>query len=236
MKVQYSFSNQLATLYVLATPIGNIAEFSTRAVNILNECSVYIVESKLRALKIINNFQLKNKQIYVLNDKTEHRDYTKILKLIKDNNAVLMSDAGYPCISDPGYLLINEIKKSTDINLVTVNGPNAAIHLLAISGFNNQPFLFYGFLPRKKNKGIKVLESFKDLHCPIIFYESNNRVEQLVENIVNVFGDCDVCLGKELTKKHETIIWTNASNLLLELKNISLVGEYTVIINNIPLK
>ena len=144
MKSQFSFKNQNNNLYIVATPIGNLDELSPRAIEILQETKVWIVESKLRALNLINKFNFKPTKILVSNNKNEHNNQ-HVIEAIINNNTVLLSDAGYPCISDPGYLLTNYLKTVNNINVIAVNGPCALTHLLSVSGFPSKPFLFYGF-------------------------------------------------------------------------------------------
>lgn len=210
---QKSFYNKKPTLYLVATPIGNLEEMTYRAVNILKEVDCIAAEDTRNTIKLLNHFDIKTKLI----SHHEHNLKTSIPKIIdyilEGNNLALVSDAGYPAISDPGYELVLEAIKK-EINIVVVNGPNAGICSLVNSGILPQPFLFYGFLSHSDNKKRKELENLKNKEETIIFYESPHRYKKTLKLILDIFGDRNMSLARELTKKHEEIIRGYVSEIL----------------------
>ena len=169
MNRQKSFENDKATLYLVATPIGNLNEMTYRAVEILNSVDFIAAEDTRNTIKLLNHFDISTKLI----SHHEHNIQTsipKILSLLKENhNIALVSDAGYPAISDPGYELVKEVIDN-DFNVVPISGANACLNALVVSGINPQPFLFYGFLDHQDKKKKKELEELKYYKETIVFY------------------------------------------------------------------
>lgn len=205
MNRQKSFLNELPTLYLVATPIGNLDDMTFRAVKILESVDVIFCEDTRVSVKLLNHFEIKKHL------KTYH-DFNKIIKseailnhLDRGDNVALISDAGYPLISDPGYYVIREVIKK-GYNVVSIPGANAALAALVTSGITPHPFLFYGFLDSKDAKKTKELESLKDLTQTLIFYESPHRINKTIKKMYDVLGERNMTLSRELTKKFEEII------------------------------
>lgn len=204
MNRQKSFKNNNATLYIVATPIGNLSEMTYRAVETLKSVDYIAAEDTRNTIKLLNHFSINTKLI----SHHEHNIMTsipKITSLLKEGkNIALVSDAGYPAISDPGYELVKEAIKG-NYNVVPVSGANAALDALVVSGICPQPFLFYGFLDHYDKKKKKELEHLKKYKETIILYEAPHRIKRTLELMKDILGNRNIALAREITKKHEEI-------------------------------
>lgn len=218
--------NHKATLFIVATPIGNLSEVSNRTLEVLNSVDVIACEDTRNTLKLLSHFDIHTKMITYHNF-NEDNSTKGIMKLLSEGKDVaLVSDAGYPLISDPGYLLVNEVIDS-GYNVTTISGPNAALNALVASGLKTDHYLFYGFLNPKQSHARKQLESLKDFPYTIIFYEAPHRIEKTIKLLYEIFGDRKACLARELTKLHETYYRDRLSKLC-ELKDLK--GEMVLIV------
>lgn len=223
---QKSFENEKSTLYLVATPIGNLDEMTYRAVNILNEVDYIAAEDTRNTIKLLNHFNIKKKLISHHEHNIEASSY-KILELLEDANIALVSDAGYPAISDPGYELVMKVIEK-GYNVVSVSGANACLNALVVSGICPQPFLFYGFLNHSDKTKKKELTSLKDYRETIVFYESPHRINKTLTLMLEYLGDRPIALCRELTKRHEEIIRGRISEVL-EVCD-SLKGEMVIVV------
>ncbi len=201
---QKSFENELPTLFLVATPIGNMNEITYRAIDTLKSVSYIAAEDTRNTVKILNHFDIHTKLI----SHHEHNLLSSIPKIIhlleEGNNVALVSDAGYPAISDPGYeLVVKTIEEG--FNIVPISGCNACLDALVVSGIAPQPFLFYGFLDHTDKKKKKELESLKNYKETIVFYESPHRIKKTLSLMLEIMGNRRIALCRELTKKHEEI-------------------------------
>ena len=222
----------MGTLYVVATPIGNLNDMTKRAIETLKEVDIILCEDTRTSLKLLNHFDIKNKLVSY-HKFNEQEKTSSIIKDLKQNkNIALISDAGTPCISDPGYILVKKAREE-NINVIGIGGISAVITALSISGLNSDKFTFQGFFPREtkdKNKLIKELETSNiNTH---IFYESPKRIIKTLEYIKENLGNIKVSVSRELTKLHEKTYQGNIKEVLEELKTDekSSLGEYTFII------
>lgn len=227
MKRQKSFENETACLYLVATPIGNLQEMTPRAIEILNQVDVIAAEDTRNTMKLLHAFDIRTHCI-AHHSYNEKESAEGILALLKDGkNVAIVSDAGYPLISDPGAILTDRAVQE-GFNVIPVSGSNAALAALIASGFCPQPFLFYGFLPAKENDCRRKLEELKSLPVTLIFYEAPHRIHAMLKRCLNVLGDRKVTIARELTKKHEEFLrgtLSEAAALCDELK-----GEIVVVI------
>lgn len=206
MKRQKSFSDiSRASLYLVATPIGNLSEFSSRAIETLKTVDYIACEDTRNSKKLLSHFDIHSKLMSYHN--FNEKESTKgIIDLILDgNNVAIISDAGYPLVSDPGYEVVNEAIRR-DIPVVAINGPSAALSALVVSGLDTKHYLFYGFLNAKSSSMRKELESLANFPYTIIFYEAPHRINKTLELILDVFGNREAVIARELTKVHEEII------------------------------
>jgi len=191
-----------ATLFLVATPIGNLNEVSGRCLDVLRNVSVIACEDTRNSQKLLSHFDIHTRTITYHNF-NERQSSKGILSLLeKGEDVALISDAGYPLISDPGYLLVNEVIDA-GYKIVTVSGPNAALNALVASGLPTNHYLFYGFLNAKQSQAKKELESLKGFPYTLIFYEAPHRIEKTLKLMHEVLGDRKACLARELTKLHE---------------------------------
>ena len=213
MQRQQSFQNNKPSLYVIATPIGNLNEISKRVLDALNECEYVFCEDTRVTGQLLAHLQIK-KNLVSAYENIEKQSSVKVLELLKDGkNVAFMSDAGYPGISDPGSLVIQEVIKN-DFNVVVVNGPSALIQSVLASGLNTDHFYFYGFLNAKPSARIKELESLKEFKHTMVFYQSPHKVKVCLEDMLNILGDRKICLCRELTKKFEEYIRGTISEII----------------------
>ena len=216
----------MATLFLVATPIGNLNEVSNRTIDVLKKVNVIAAEDTRNSLKLLSHFDIHTKMITYHNF-NEEESSIGILKLLNEGNDVaLISDAGYPLISDPGYILVNKVIDA-GYKIETISGPNAALNALVASGLKTNHYLFYGFLNAKQSQAKKELEELKDFPYTIIFYEAPHRIEKTLKLVLEVLGDRKACLARELTKLHETY----HRGLLSELCELTdLKGEMVLIV------
>lgn len=216
----------MATLFLVATPIGNLSEVSQRTIDILNSVQIIACEDTRNSKKLLSHFDIHTKCISYHNF-NEEESSKGILKLLSEGNDVaLISDAGYPLISDPGYILVNDVIKE-GYDIVTVSGPSAGINALVASGLETQHYLFYGFLNAKQTMAKKQLEELKEFPYTIIFYEAPHRIEKTLKLCLETLGDRKAVLARELTKLHETYHRGNLSDLC-KLKDLK--GEMVLLV------
>ena len=215
-------------LYIVSTPIGNLQDISSRALSTLGEVDIIACEDTRVTRKLLSKYSIKNKLI-TYNDINERRMTDNILNLlIKDNNIALVSDAGTPCISDPGYRLVNA-SRLKNINVISIPGPSSVQSALSISGLPSDSYYFQGFLPKKKGRKTK-MEKLKDYDCTIILFESPKRVKKTLNDIHLYFGDRVVSVCKEISKIYEKVYMDNIENLISLLESQNLKGEYVILV------
>ena len=224
---QKSFDDTSATLFLVATPIGNLEEMSVRAINTLKEVDCIAAEDTRNTIKLLNHFEIKTK----LMSHHEHnwkQSIPKILELLKDGkNIALVSDAGYPAISDPGYELV-QVAIQEGYGVVPISGPNACLNALVVSGIAPQPFTFYGFLDHQDKTKKKELQALKNHQETLVFYESPYRVEKTLSIMLEIFGDRSMALCRELTKRHEEIIRGTISEIISLCETLK--GEIVLVV------
>ena len=216
-------------LWIVGTPIGNREDISSRAVRILDESDSIVAEDTRVTHKLLYSLGIREKKIYSLCDYTEKNKSKKIIDLLsKGSEIALVSDAGMPCISDPGYVLIRSCHEH-GIPVRVVPGPCSIISCLSGSGIASIPFTFLGFLPRSQGDRRHIFEQFISFDSSIIFFERKNRVMESLSLAYEVLGDREVCIAREVTKVYEEYIHCRLSSHMVE-RNEELRGEITVII------
>lgn len=217
-----------ATLYLVSTPIGNLGDMTFRGVQVLNDVSVIFSEDTRVTLLLLKHFNIKKKLI-ALHDHNEDTEKEKVLQYLKEGKSVaIVTDRGTPIISDPGY---KTVKYVTDkgYNVVGLPGANAFVPALITSGIEPSPFLFYGFLNSKDSKRKQELDNLKFCKYTIIFYEAPHRIEKTMNEILDIFGDREVSLSREISKKFESVYRGNISSLIPTLKDIK--GEFVIVVS-----
>lgn len=222
------FNNSKPVLYLIATPIGNLKEMSLRALEVISEMDIIAAEDTRNSFSLLNNFGIQ-KEMFSLREHNEIEASKHLLEKIKEGKKVAyMSDAGYPGISDPGYLLVKEMIKN-DIAVSTISGSSAFINALVASGLDTKHFYFYGFLPAKENEAKEEISSLKNRKETVVMYEAPHRIMKTLSLLKEVLGNRYVCLARELTKINEEYIRGNLSELL-ELDESTIKGEIVLII------
>ena len=212
MKRSKTFNGQKPILYLIATPIGNLKEMSPRALEVISEMDIIAAEDTRNAFSLLANFGIK-KELFSLREHNEIEASKHLLsKILNGKKVAYMSDAGYPGISDPGYLLVQEMIKN-DISVSTISGSSAFINALVASGLDTKHFFFYGFLPAKENEAKEEILSLKNKKETLIFYEAPHRINKTLNLLREGLGNRYACLARELTKINEEFIRGNLDEL-----------------------
>jgi 16S rRNA (cytidine1402-2'-O)-methyltransferase len=214
-------------LYIVSTPIGHLEDITLRALRILKEVDVIAAEDTRHTQKLLNSYQIHKKLTSYHDHNKEEKAPVLVQYLIDGQSVALVTDAGTPSISDPGYFLINRCIQA-DISIVPVPGASAFLAALSVSGLPTDSFVFEGFLPRKKTARIKRLETLKAEPRTILFFESPHRLIGCLTDILTVFGNRRVVLARELTKSHEEVVRNRLAKMLSELSNRTVRGEITL--------
>ena len=221
-----SFNHDGGMLYLVATPIGNLADFSFRAIEILKSVDKIYAEDTRNSITLLRHYNITTK-LESYHEFNQDLKTDAIVEEIKNGMVVaIISDAGLPVISDPGYKIVQEAAK-IGLPISTIPGASAGISALIASGLAPMPFTFYGFLDSKKSKRVKELNDLRFVNHTLIFYEAPHRIFECLEDMLEVFGDRRVCLARELTKTYEEYIRGNISEIL---KLDSIKGEIVLIV------
>lgn len=225
--IQKSFKNNEPTLFVVATPIGNLQEMTPRAITILKEVDIIAAEDTRTSKKLMDYFGITTPLVsyHMHNEKASAENILECLQ--KGENIALISDAGYPLISDPGQYLAKEVIKR-GYNLVPISGSSAFLNALVASGITTQPFTFFGFLETKDSKIREQFKVVKELSHTSIFYLSVHRVEKTLELLLEELGNREICLAREITKLHEEFIRGRVKDIIE--RELTLKGEFVLII------
>lgn len=225
-----SFQAEGGTLYVLATPIGNLSDMSERALAILKSCDTIACEDTRVARKLLNHFAF-HKPLVSYRDENESHQAVQLLEALKQGRSiVLISDAGTPAISDPGFRVVRLCRKA-GVPVSPIPGPCAIIAALSASGLPSNAFFFGGFLPPKKAARIRFFEAQRCAEHTIIVYESCHRIQSFMEDLFTCLGpERVVVLAREITKKFETFLAGSAGTVIAQLKAQSTKGEFVVLI------
>lgn len=227
-----SFDNSSPLLYLVATPIGNLNEISKRALDVFNDADIIAAEDTRNTYSLLSHYGIK-KELFSLREHNEIEASNHLIKLLKSGKKVVyVSDAGYPGISDPGYLLAKAAIKE-GISVSTVSGSCAFINALVASGLATDHFYFYGFLSKKGNEAKSALEDMKDREETLIFYESPHHIKETINLLNEVLGDREAVIARELTKLNEEYI-RGTLNELVGLDFESLKGEMVVLVSGKP--
>ena len=225
--MQKSFKEEKATLYVVSTPIGNLKDITLRALDILNEVDYILAEDTRTSSVLLSHYQIK-KPMVSYHEFNKMDQENKIITDLRDGkNIALISDAGTPGISDPGYEIIGKVIEE-GFHVVSIPGASAILSALVTSGLVIQPFTFIGFLPRKISEQKEMLKSYVERAETLVIYESPMRIEKTLQTLYEVLGNRKISIARELTKAFETIIRTSLSDAISMEMNPK--GEYVIII------
>jgi 16S rRNA (cytidine1402-2'-O)-methyltransferase len=216
----------MSTLFVVATPIGNLDDISSRALEALRNADVIACEDTRRTIKILNHFGIQ-KPMTSYHEFNEEEKAAELAKQLKNGTTIaLVSDAGTPAIADPGYRLVR-LCRQNNIPVIPIPGPNAGLAALSASGLPSDQFMFVGFLPAKKNARREKLIAVANVACTLIFYEAPHRIEESLEDLQEMLGDRETCVAREITKLHEEFLFGRISDVRPRIKPL---GEFVVVV------
>jgi len=226
IKTRVSFKEERPTLYLISTPIGNLKDITLRALEVLEKVDLIYAEDTRVTLKLLNHYEI-NKKVVSYHSFNEEERVKEVINNLENGLSIgLCTDAGTPVISDPGYLLVREIKDRFPV--VSVPGASAVLAAIISSGLVPEPFTFVGFPERKKGKRNTQLEQYKTYPHTLVFYERGERVLDFVNDLFLVYGKRKCVLAKELTKLHETYYeFTLGTNI----ENLNFKGEFVVMVS-----
>lgn len=215
------------TLYLVPTPIGNLGDFTFRAVEVLNQVEVIFSEDTRVTINLLNHYDIKKKLI-AFHKFNEEQKVGVVLSYLEDGKSVaIVSDRGTPVLSDPGEICTKKVIEE-GYNVVSLPGATAAIPAITASGLDSSKFIFYGFLNSKSSKRKKELEFLKNNKMTIIFYEAPHRIMEMLADLKEVFGNRNISISREISKKFEEIYRATISevmNMLTEIK-----GEFVIVV------
>lgn len=225
---QKSYQSENGTLYLVATPIGNLEDMTFRAVRILSEVDYIYAEDTRVTKKLLSHFNINTAlRSYHMFNETEKT--AEIIDLLKEGKQLaLVTDAGLPGISDPGYLIAKDAIHE-HLTVIVIPGASAATTALLTSGLVIEPYLFYGFLHSKQSKRRSELEQLKNNKETIVLYESIHRLKDTFSDMLDILGDRSVALARELTKKHEEIIRGTISQIIPIIEELK--GEFVIVVS-----
>lgn len=220
------------SLYVIATPIGNLDDITQRAVKCLKTCDIIACEDTRVTSRLLQAFDISPKRMIPYRDDNESRVTEGLLsELMIGKNIGLVSDAGTPCISDPGFRVVRAARKA-GVQVNVIPGACAAISALSGSGLPSDGFLFLGFLPARSAARVKIFQKYVDFEYSLIFYESCHRLLKFLEDALDVFGDDRyVCVAKEITKLHEQFFVDTLRNVYEKIFKTVVKGEFVITIS-----
>jgi 16S rRNA (cytidine1402-2'-O)-methyltransferase len=217
-------------LYIVATPIGNLEDITLRAIRILKEADLIAAEDTRHTQKLLNKYDIRTPVTSYHDHNKEEKAPVLVARMLEGKNVALVSDAGTPGISDPGYFLIN-LAVDQKVPVVPVPGATAAIAALSISGLPTDSFVFEGFLPSRHTARMRRLEELKQEKRTLVLYEAPHRIHQTIDDMAAVLGDRKAVMTRELTKVHEETIRGTLSEIRDHLIKGSSKGEFTVIVH-----
>lgn len=217
-------------LYLVGTPIGNLEDITYRAIKTLKEVDFIVAEDTRVTLKLMNHYDMKNKLISYHKYSTLAKSQQIINKIVAGESCALVSDAGMPCISDPGEQLV-KLAKENGVTVTVVPGPCAAIAGLAISGMDTSQFVFEGFLSTNKKNKLESLNSLINEHRTIIFYEAPHKLKNTLSDLFKIFGNRKISIIKEITKIHESAMMFNLKDSIDYFNSVeNIKGEFVLVL------
>lgn len=225
----------MGTLFAVATPIGNLKDISFRAIETLKSVDLVLAEDTRHTGILLKHYEIK-KPLLSYEEYNELQRIPEVLeKLRRGENVALVSDAGTPTISDPGFKLVRECLKE-GFRVESIPGSSAITTALVISGLPTDKFLFLGYLPKKEGHRKKLLQDltliFQVIKTTVIFFESPHRLIKTLEELKNIFGDIEIVICRELTKVHEEVLRSKISEAIRHFNEVKPKGEFTILIHN----
>lgn len=217
------------TLYLIGTPIGNLEDITLRQLRMLEEVDFICAEDTRVTLKLLNRYEIK-KQLVSFHEHSSHADAMRIIERLQNGeNCGIVTDAGMPCISDPGEVLV-KLCAENSIDVKVVPGPSAVVSAVALAGLSGGRFTFEGFLPVPKKERSERLEMLKGETADMVFYEAPHKLENTLSDLKSAFGDRKIALCRELTKVHEEVIRTTIGGAIDYYSASEPKGEYVLVV------
>ena len=229
MTTEQLTTNTYGTLYLCATPIGNLEDMTPRALRMLQEADIIAAEDTRHTLQLLNHFDIKGRLVRYDEHSKEKQGAYLLQQLLEGKNIALVSDAGFPGIADPGEALAHEAI-ANGVRVVPVPGANAALCALIASGLPTYPFFFGGFLPKSKRNRREQLELWQHIPATMILYEAPHRIVEVLKDILDCWGDRPLAAARELTKLHEEFYRGTVSGCLKWLSENSPRGEFCLVL------
>ncbi|WP_226660092.1 16S rRNA (cytidine(1402)-2'-O)-methyltransferase [Pseudalkalibacillus hwajinpoensis] len=221
--------SETGKLYLVPTPIGNLNDMTFRAIQTLKDVDLIAAEDTRQSKKLTNHFDIETKLISYHEHNKESSGFKLLERLREGQSIALISDAGMPAISDPGYEIVSSCL-AENISVIPLPGANAAITALVASGLPTQHFYYYGFLSRQKKERKKELSQLRSIPSPIMFYEAPHRLKEMMKAILEVLGNREIVIARELTKRYEEFIRGTVEEVLIWCEQSEIRGEFCIII------
>ncbi len=221
--------NQYGVLYIVATPIGNLGDITLRALETLKTADVIAAEDTRHTIKLLNHYDIKTKMISHHEHNEENSADGIVMLMEQGLNVALVTDAGMPCISDPGYKLVH-LARSRGFEVTCLPGASAVPAAIALSGLDAGRFRFEGFLPKNNSQRKKLLEDISKDGCAVVIYEAPHRILKIAEDIAEAFPERKIAVINDISKIHEKVETYDAADLLPKLLEWKLKGEFVIVI------
>ena len=221
-------------LYLVATPIGNLEDITLRALSVLRQCDILLCEDTRRTKALLNRYEIHGPKLESYYREVEKQKIERVLRALTEGRIVaLVSDAGLPALQDPGNRLVRAVW-GAGFRVTAIPGPSSITTALVVSGLPTVPFFFWGFIPRTKKDRMTLIHRWASIPGTHLAFETGRRLKGFLEVLAQVLGECEICLTKELTKKHETRIADRAVDLarqVLSWPRERFLGEWVVLVH-----
>ena len=218
-------------LYIIATPIGNLEDITFRAKLILEEVDLVLAEDTRKSGILLKSLDIK-KPFLSFHDHNEAQRISQVISELKEGKKIaLISNAGTPTISDPGYKLVRECRKE-NLEVTSIPGPSSIINALALTSLPHDKFAFLGYMPRKAGERKKFFKSIKDWKTTLVFFESPFRLVKSLEDLKEIFGNPRVAVIREMTKRFEQVLETDLDSMIVNFKGKQPKGEIVLLVDN----
>lgn len=221
--------SETGKLYLVPTPIGNLNDMTFRAIQTLKDVDLIAAEDTRQSKKLTNHFEIETRLISYHEHNKESSGYKLLERLREGQSIALISDAGMPAISDPGYEIVSACV-AEEIPVIPLPGANAAITALVASGLPTQHFYYYGFLSRQKKERKIELKQLKTIPSPVLFYEAPHRLKEMMKAVLEILGNREIIIARELTKRYEEFIRGSVEEVLRWCEENEIRGEFCVIV------
>jgi len=221
--------NEKGTLFIVATPIGNLEDITLRAIRVLSEVDIIAAEDTRRAKILLSKYDINTPTTSFFSAHQKRKAPLLINRLLSGDNVALITEAGTPGVSDPGSYLAS-IARENDIEVIPLPGPSALAAAISVAGLNKAVFTFFGFLAPKGSKRNKALNKIAQLDHPAVLYESPHRLSRTLKDIFDRAGDRKLIVAREMTKIHEEIYKTTIEEAIEKYEKVAPRGEFTLII------